>query len=70
LNLLKRQPSVILSGILLVKLITLMPAILITDIFKFFQNGYTGNISFDIIALTITLFSIILIFFYKRGINS
>jgi hypothetical protein len=69
MNLLKRRPSVILSGIILVKMVTLMPALIVADIFYFNQNGYIRNIVFDIIALTYTLGSLILLYFYRRGIK-
>lgn len=70
MNFSNRPSSVIFSGIFLVKLITLMPALLFNDIFHFIQNDHFLDISFDIIALIFTTFSICLLFFYKRGIGA
>ena len=70
INLLDKPLSIILSGIVLVKLITLMPALLFNDIFHFIKNGYFLDISFDIIATFFTLFSVSLLFLFKRGVNN
>ena len=70
MNLLDKPSSVILSGVVLVKVITLMPALLFSDIFHFIQNGYPKDVSFDIIAFVFTLLSLVLLILYKRGINA
>ncbi|MCF8357123.1 MAG: hypothetical protein K9H26_00085 [Prolixibacteraceae bacterium] len=70
MNFSNKPSSVIFSGIFLVKLITLMPALLFNDIFHFIQKGHFLDISFDIIALLFTAFSLCLLFFYKRGIGA
>ena len=69
INLSNKPSSVILSGIVLVKLVTLMPALLFNDIFHFIKNGHFLDISFDIIATVFTLFSMNLLYLFKRGIN-
>ena len=69
INLSNKPSSVILSGIVLVKLVTLMPALLFNDIFHFIKNGHFLDISFDIIATVFTLFSFNLLYLFKRGIN-
>ena len=69
MNLLQKPACVILSGIVLVKLITLMPALLFNDLFHFMQEGYFIDFSFVIIASVFTLFSLMLLYLYRRGIN-
>jgi hypothetical protein len=70
MNLLNKPSCVFFSGIVLVKLITLMPALLFNDIFHFMQKGYFLDISFVIIAFVFTTISLMLLYFYKRGIKT
>lgn len=69
MNLLHKPSGVILFGVVLVKLITLMPALLFNDIFHYMQIGNFLDVSFDIIASAFTIFSLMLLFLYRRGIN-
>jgi hypothetical protein len=70
MNFLKKPVGAILSGIVLIKLITLMPALLFNDIFHYIQNGYFKDISFDIITIVFTIFPLVLLYLYKRGIKT
>jgi hypothetical protein len=67
MSLWKRHPSVILTGVLLIELAALMTAILMTDIYKYVLSGSMGNTPFDVIASIITMISLALLHFYKRG---
>ena len=69
MNLLKKPYSVIFTGILLIKLTTLMPALFFNDVFHYFMNGFFIDFSFLIITAGFTLISLTLLFLYKRGIR-
>ena len=69
LNIKKNIFGVILIGILLVKTIILMPAIIISDVLYFINKSAFIDLSFDIIALIITIVSLIFFMFYQRGIE-
>jgi hypothetical protein len=69
MNLRKIPFSFIFAGIFLIKIITLMPALIFNDFFHWLNTGKFLDITFDIIALIFTLFASALLFLYKRGIK-
>jgi hypothetical protein len=69
MNFKKYFSGIILSGVILIKIITLMPAIICNDIFHWIKTGFFIDITFDIIALIITLCSLAVLIIYKSGIK-
>jgi hypothetical protein len=69
LNWRKKTIGHVLTGVILVKVITIMPALLLNDLFHWMQTGRFLDISFDIIALAFTACAGIFLFAYQRGIR-
>jgi hypothetical protein len=59
----------LLAGVMLIKIITLLPALIISDVLHKLYVGYFRDIGFDMIALTITLAAAILFLFYLHRIE-
>ncbi len=60
----------ILTGLFLVKTVTLMPAILISDWFYYKNTGKFLDQGFDILAVSITLITGIFLFIYFKNKSS
>lgn len=64
------QPwGTLFSGVLLIKIMTLLPALVISDFLHQYHVGHFRDIGFDAIATGITLTATILFCFYQRGIR-
>jgi len=70
LNWRKKTSGHVLTGIILVKVITIMPALLLNDVFHWLQTGRFIDLTFDFIALAFTVCAGIFLFAYKRGIQA
>lgn len=57
------------SGVFLIKLITLLPAIVFSDFLNWLNTGKSLDYSFDIIGITITSVAILFLVLYLRGIE-
>ena len=70
LNFKKSAFGYLLSGISLMKIITILPAVIFNDIFHKIYQGHFIDLTFDIIAFFITLAGIIFIVLFLRNIKS
>jgi hypothetical protein len=70
LNFKKSAFGYLLSGISLIKIITILPAVIFNDIFHKIYQGHFIDLTFDIIAFFITLIGIIFIVLFLRNIES
>ena len=70
LNWRKKTIGHVLTGVILVKVITIMPALRLNDIFHWLQTGRFLDLSFDFVALAFTVCSGIFLFAYQRGIKT
>jgi hypothetical protein len=69
LNYLKSSFGYLLSGIALLKVVTILPAVVFNDIFHRIYVGYFLDLTFDIIAVIFTLIGIYLVIRYLRTIK-
>ena len=69
LNLMKTDWGYLLSGIALLKIVTILPAVIFNDIFHRLYAGTFLDLPFDIIALIITLTASIFLSLYMKRIN-
>jgi hypothetical protein len=70
LNFKKAELGYLLSGVSLIKIITILPAVICNDLFHYFFEGYFLDLSFDIIALLITITGVFFLFFFLRNIEN
>jgi hypothetical protein len=70
LNWRKKTIGHVLIGVILVKVITIMPALLFNDVFHWLQTGRFLDLTFDFIALAFTVCAGFFLFAYKRGIQA
>ena len=70
LNFRKSAFGYLLSGISLVKIITILPAVIFNDIFHKIYQGHFIDLTFVILAIFITLVGIIFIVLFLRNIES
>lgn len=70
LNWRKKTIGHLLTGVILVKVLTIMPALLFNDLFHWLETGKFLDIAFDFVALTFTACAGIFLFAYHRGIRS
>lgn len=69
LNLMKNYWGYLFSGVALIKIVTILPAVIFNDIFHRIYAGKFLDLPFDFIALVITLTAIILLIVYMKGID-
>jgi hypothetical protein len=69
LNLRKNIFGHILIGLFLIKIISIMPAIIIGDLFNYLFTGKFIDLSFDIIAIIFTFVALVMLILYNRGIQ-
>lgn len=70
LNFKKSEFGYLLSGVSLIKIITILPAVIFNDIFNKIYEGHFLDLTFDIIAFFITMTGIIFIVLFFRNIES
>jgi hypothetical protein len=70
LNWRKKALGHLLTGVILVKVLTIMPALLFNDLFHWLETGTFLDIPFDFVALTFTAFAGAFLFAFHRGIRS
>jgi hypothetical protein len=66
LNLRRKAWGYLLSGISLIKVSTILPAVLFNDIFHWIATRYFIDLSFDVIALIITMIAVFFLIIYIR----
>lgn len=66
LNLQRKAWGYLLSGISLIKVSTILPAVLFNDIFHWIATRYFIDLSFDVIALIITMIAVFFLIIYIR----
>lgn len=69
LNLMKVDWGYLLSGVALIKIVTILPAVIFNDIYHWLYTGSFLDLPFDIIAVIITLIASILLLLYMRSIS-
>ena len=69
LNLMKNDWGYLFSGIALLKIVTILPAVIFNDVFHWLFTGNFLDLSFDIIALVIILTASIFLGLYMRTIK-
>jgi len=69
LNLKKTDWGTLFSGVALLKIVTILPAVIFNDIFHRLYTGFFLDLSFDIIALVITLIAAVLLSLYMKRIE-
>ena len=69
LNLMKSDWGYLFSGVALIKIVTILPAVIFNDIFHRLYTGSFLDLPFDIIALVITLIASILLILYMKRID-
>ena len=69
LNLKKVDWGYLFSGVALIKIVTILPAVIFNDIFHRLFTGSFLDLPFDIIALVITLIASILLILYMKRIE-
>jgi hypothetical protein len=57
------------SGIALLKIVTILPAVIFIDVFHRLYTGVFLDLPFDIVALVITLIATVFLIFYMRTIK-
>jgi hypothetical protein len=69
LNMMKADWGYLFSGVALIKIITILPAVIFNDIFHRLYTGSFLDLPFDIIASVITLIASILLILYMKRID-
>jgi hypothetical protein len=69
LNLMKTEWGYLFSGVALLKIVTILPAVIFNDIFHRLYTGVFLDLTFDIIALVITLIASIFLGVYMKTIK-
>jgi hypothetical protein len=69
LNLLKTDWGTLFSGLALLKIVTILPAVIFNDVFHRLYTGVFLDLPFDIIALVITLIASIFLNLYMKTIK-
>lgn len=69
LNLRRMDWGYLFSGVALIKIVTILPAVVFNDIFYRLYRGSFLDLSFDMIALTITLIASVLLVLYMKRID-
>jgi len=69
LNLKKTDWGTLFSGVALLKIVTILPAVIFNDIFHQLYTGFFLDLSFDIIALVITAIAAILLVLYMKRVD-
>lgn len=69
LNLQRKAWGYLLSGISLIKISTILPAVIFNDIFHWIATRYFIDLSFDVIALIITITAIFFLLLYMKTIR-
>ena len=69
LNLKRTGPGVLLSGVALIKIVTILPAVVLTDVFHRLNTGEFLDLSFDVMALVITGTGALLLGLYLQRIK-
>ncbi|MFA5728896.1 MAG: hypothetical protein WC957_05670, partial [Candidatus Neomarinimicrobiota bacterium] len=70
LNFKKSEFGYLLSAVSLIKIITILPAVIFNDIFHKIYVGYFLDLTFDIIAFFITMTGILFIILFFKNIES
>lgn len=65
----KQSWGVLLTGMFLIKTVTLMPAIALSDVYYYIDTGSFLDSGFDILAAVITLISALFLVLYYRNIS-
>jgi hypothetical protein len=60
----------LLSGVALIKISTILPALVMNDIFHWIFTGRFIDFSFDIIATILTISALTFLFYYMRSIKN
>jgi len=69
LNLMRTDWGYLFSGIALIKIVTILPAVIFNDVFHRLYTGVFLDLSFDIIALVITLITFIFLILYMKTVK-
>lgn len=69
MNLRKQSWGYLFSGVALIKIVTILPAVIFNDIFYWFATGKFLDLSFDIIAIVITVIAFIFLILYTKAIE-
>ena len=69
LNLMKTNWGYLFSGIALLKIVTILPAVIFNDVFHRLYTGVFLDLSFDIIALVITFIASVFLILYMKTIK-
>lgn len=69
MNLRKQAWGYLFSGVALIKIVTILPAVIFNDIFYWFATGKFLDLSFDIIAIVITVIAFIFLILYTKAIK-
>ena len=69
LNLMKTGWGYLFSGIALLKIVTILPAVIFNDVFHRLYTGVFLDLSFDIVALVITLIAGVFLILYMKTIG-
>jgi hypothetical protein len=69
LNLMKADWGYLFSGVALIKIVTILPAVIFNDVFHRLYTGSFLDLPFDIIALVITLIASIFLILYMKRID-
>jgi hypothetical protein len=68
LNLMKTEWGFLFSGIALLKIVTILPAVIFNDIFHRLFTGVFLDLPFDMIALVITLIASVFLTLYMKTV--
>jgi hypothetical protein len=69
LNLMRTDWGYLFSGIALLKIVTILPAIIFNDVFNRLYTGVFLDLPFDIIALVITLIALVFLILYMKTVK-
>jgi hypothetical protein len=69
LNLMKTEWGYLFSGVALLKIVTILPAVIFNDIFHRLYTGVFLDLPFDMIALVITLIASVFLILYMRTVR-
>jgi hypothetical protein len=69
LNLMKTGWGYLFSGIALLKIVTILPAVIFNDVFHRLYTGVFLDLSFDIVALVITLIAAVFLSLYMKTVD-
>jgi|GEM_PF-6000730 len=69
LNLMRTDWGYLFSGIALLKIVTILPAVIFNDVFHRLYTGVFLDLPFDIIALVITLIAFVFLFLYMKTVK-